>query len=168
MSVQDKLAPYLNRFVTLLNQNESAKLEFCCQNGKVTVNFLHEMGEVEKAFTKDVKKTSQYSDVLKKNVKQLQSNRLHKRATIRAEEAIKARNVQKQLAEEALKDLKKAKISALRAKRETDKVKAKSKQEETKFEEGKSHEDKINDIVSKLNKKTFSITQSISMTIIFA
>ena len=76
---------------------------------------------------------------------------MHKRATIRAEEAIQTRNVQKQIAEEALKDLKKAKISALRAKRETDKVKAKSKQEETKFEEGKSHEDKINDIVSKLN-----------------
>ena len=122
MSVQDKLAPYLNRFVTLLNQNESAKLEFCCQNGKVTVNLLHDMGEVEKAFTKDFKKTSQYSDVLKKNVKQSQSNRLHKRATIRAEEAIKARNVQKQLAEEALKDLKKAKISALRTKHETDTV----------------------------------------------
>ena len=53
------------------------------------------MGEVEKALTKDVEKTSKYSDVLKKNVKQSHINRLQKRATIRAEEAIKARNVQK-------------------------------------------------------------------------
>ena len=67
---------------------------------------LHDMGEVEKALTKDVKKASQYSDVLKKNVKQSQLNRLHKRASIRAEEAIKARSVQKQIAEEALKDRK--------------------------------------------------------------
>ena len=75
MSVQDKFAPYLNRFVNLLNQNKSAKLEFCCHNGKVTVNLLHDMGEVEKALTKDVKKTSLYSDVLKKNVKQSKLNK---------------------------------------------------------------------------------------------
>ena len=93
----------------------------------MTVNLLHDMGEVEKASTKDVKKTFLYSDVLKKNVKQSQLNRLHKRANIRAEEAIKARNVQTQIAEEAFKDLKEAKTSALRAKLKTDKVKAESK-----------------------------------------
>ena len=56
--------------------------------------------------------------------------------------------------------LKKANISALRAKHETDKVKDNSKQEETKTEEVKSDEDQINDIVSELKSKTFSITQS--------
>ena len=116
------------------------------------------MGEVEKSLTKDVEKTSQYSDVLKKNVKQSQINRLQKRAAIRAEEAIKARNLQKQIAEEALKDLKKPKINALRAKRETEYVKAKSEQKKTTTKEVKSDVDKMCDIVSELKSNTFSIT----------
>ena len=101
------------------------------------------MGEVEKALTKDVEKTSKYSDVLKKNVKQSQINRLQKRATIRAEEAIKVRNVQKQIAEEALKDLKKAKINAPRAKRETEYVKAKSEQKKPTTKKVQSDADKL-------------------------
>ena len=45
-------------------QHDSASL-YCCQNGNMPVNLFHKMGDVKKALTKNVKKTSQYRDVLK-------------------------------------------------------------------------------------------------------
>ena len=38
MAIQEHLAPYLNRFVILLHQKATAKLELTCKDGKVNVN----------------------------------------------------------------------------------------------------------------------------------
>ena len=43
MSVQEQLAPYINRFATLYHQNASAKLEFNIADGKLHVNLFHEL-----------------------------------------------------------------------------------------------------------------------------
>ena len=43
MSSNNLLSPYLNRFVTLINQNATAKLELSCIAGKVKVNITHEL-----------------------------------------------------------------------------------------------------------------------------
>ena len=40
MSSQEQLNPYLNRFTTLVQQHATAKLEFSCSRGKVTVNIF--------------------------------------------------------------------------------------------------------------------------------
>ena len=50
MSSQEQLNPYLNRFTILVQQQATAKLEFSCSDGKVTVNLFHDLGSVEKAF----------------------------------------------------------------------------------------------------------------------
>lgn len=73
------LTPYLNRLVTLLQKNASAKLEIHCKSGHLSVNFSHEIGSVEET---PVKTSSTYSDVLKSNSK---LNRLKKRAAERDE-----------------------------------------------------------------------------------
>ena len=75
------LTPYVNRLVTLLQKNASAKLEIHCKSGQLSVNFSHEIGSVEE--TPDTI-SSTYSDVLKRNSK---LNRLKKRAAKRAEKA---------------------------------------------------------------------------------
>ena len=93
MSIQDQIAPYLNRFVLLFNENASAKLEINCSAGKVSVNISHDLGAVVKPTTKHQQpEQQQYSDVLKKTVRPSQLNRLKKRADARAEQA----NVQTQ------------------------------------------------------------------------
>ena len=43
MSVQDQLAPYLNRFDILLRNDEKASLEITCNNDNGVVNFKHEL-----------------------------------------------------------------------------------------------------------------------------
>ena len=60
------LTPYVNRLVTLLQKNASAKLEIHCKSGQLSVNFSHEIGSVEE--TPDTI-SSTYSDVLKRNSK---------------------------------------------------------------------------------------------------
>ena len=75
MSVQDQLAPYLNRFVFLLNYNENVKLYITYKDGKLMVSFNHDM-----SIAKEV------HEHLKKNTPS-QFNRLKKRAQERAEEA---------------------------------------------------------------------------------
>ena len=92
MSIQDQIAPYLNRFVLLFNENASAKLEINCSAGKVSVNISHDLGAVVKTTPKHQPEQQQYSDVLKKTIRQSQLNRLKKRADARAEQA----NVQTQ------------------------------------------------------------------------
>ena len=47
MSVQALIAPYLNRFVILSNQNATAKPELSCAEGKVNVNIFHKLGAIE-------------------------------------------------------------------------------------------------------------------------
>ena len=49
MSSQEQLNPYLNRFTLLVQQHATAKLEFSCSDGKVTVNLFHDLGGVDKA-----------------------------------------------------------------------------------------------------------------------
>ena len=48
MSIQEQIAPYLNRFVLLFNQNAPAKLEIGCSEGRVSVNIMHDLGAVSK------------------------------------------------------------------------------------------------------------------------
>ena len=86
MAVEAQLAPYLNRFVILLRQNSVAKLEISCSNGKLNVNISHDMGLVEQATPHP---PPSYKEVLKKNLKRSQINRLQKRAAERADKASK-------------------------------------------------------------------------------
>ena len=108
MSVQELLAPYLNRFVFLHQLNASAKLELICEQGKLTVNIKHELGEVEQASLHVTSKAPLYKNVLKKNVPISQFNRLQKRAIARAEEAIKETKKQQEFDKEANNMLHKA------------------------------------------------------------
>ena len=87
MSIQDQIAPYLNRFVFLLNQNATAKLEIGCTDGKVTVNMSHDLGAVVKTAPINKPEKQQYSDVLRKKVRPSQLKRLQKRADARAAQA---------------------------------------------------------------------------------
>ena len=77
MSVQEHIAPYLNRFVILFNQNATAKLELSCAEAKVNVNIFHELGAIEQPLppTPPVKKAG-YNEVLEKNLKISQLKRL--------------------------------------------------------------------------------------------
>ena len=88
MSLHDHIAPYLNRFVILFNQNATAKLELSCTEGKVNVNIFHDLGAIKQPLppTPPVQKRS-YNKVLKNNLKTSQLNRLKRRAAARAEEA---------------------------------------------------------------------------------
>ena len=128
MSVQDQFAPYLNRFIYLLHQKSSAKLEFSCQDGKVRINIFHELTEVEEAFNNHILKPA-YNEVLKKNIKRSQINRLHRRALARTE------------AEQAKLEAEKAKVDAAHKKAEAEqakvddtKIKAKANAEKAKIE----------------------------------
>ena len=82
MSAKGYLAPYLNRFVILLIQKSTATLDVSCHKGQLKVKFNHNIGFVEEVTTN---KTQLYSDVLKKNMKASQSNRLRLSAKERAE-----------------------------------------------------------------------------------
>ena len=84
MSAEGYLAPNLNRFVILLRQKSTATLELHCHKGQLKVNFNHDVGFVEEATTNE---NILYSDVLKKNIKASQVNRLRRRAEERAEKA---------------------------------------------------------------------------------
>ena len=60
MSVQELIAPYLNRFLILFDQNANAKLELSCAEGKVNMNIFHELGVIEQPLppTPPVKKAA--------------------------------------------------------------------------------------------------------------
>ena len=87
MSAQEKFAPYLNRFTTLLQQNAAAILEFKCKDGKVTVSLSHELGGVEKAQPTTHLPKPSVRNTQKKAVKPSQIRRLQKRAAARAEQS---------------------------------------------------------------------------------
>ena len=80
VSVQDQLAPDLNRFVILLLQHATAKFEFYCFAGKFNVNISHEMGSF---ISNDHQPIPKYSDILKKKM----NMSLQRRTAERAEEA---------------------------------------------------------------------------------
>ena len=76
MLIQDQIAPYLHKFVLLFNQNATVKLEIGCREEKVTVNISHDLGAVVKTASTYKPEKQQYSDVLKKKVRQSQLKRL--------------------------------------------------------------------------------------------
>ena len=128
MSAKDLFAPYLNRFVSLLNQKATAKLELSCKDGKVNVNLFHDMGDFVETSPTSVQETPSYKEALKKGANKVSSSqmkRLHKRAVSRAEEARKETKHQQVIAEKARNDL-------VQAKEETEK--ALSDAEEAKLE----------------------------------
>ena len=110
MSVQELIAPYLNRFLILFNQNANAKLELSCAEGKVNVNIFHELGVIEQPLppTPPVKKAG-YNEVLKKNLKISPLKRLQRRAAARADEAKAETLKNKEISENALRGAVKAK-----------------------------------------------------------
>ena len=135
MCPQEQLNPYLNRFTLLVKQNASAKLEFNCLNGKVTVNLFHDLGVVEKTSPATVVQNPEEGPVFKKNVSLSQIVRLKKRAAERAEnpkqeddqkkarnEAEKANNEITKAAEDVSNTLE-AKAAAEKAKLEAEKTK---------------------------------------------
>ena len=75
MSVQDKISPYLNHFVALVNNKADAKLKLLCKDGRITVNISNDIGEVEETAPETIVKPS-YTDVLKRNVNVTHQKRL--------------------------------------------------------------------------------------------
>ena len=108
MSLQELIAPYLNRFVILFSENATAKLELNTE-GKFHVNMIHDLGAPKQTLppAPPVKKAG-YNEVLKKNLKTSQINRLKRRAAVRAEEAETQTLRQNKMAEEAVEDAAKA------------------------------------------------------------
>ena len=99
MSVQEQIAPYLNRFVLLLNQNASAKLEINCKEGRGNVIMSHDLRTIAHPNPLETQiPRPGYSEVLKKNLPPSQIFRLQKRAAARAEQAtVEAENKERLL-----------------------------------------------------------------------
>ena len=134
MSHQEQFNPYLNRFTQLVKEHATAKLDFSCLDGKVTVNLLHDLGVVGKAPPATAVDQPENGHILKKNVSLSQIIRLKKRAAERAEKAkhevtqAKARNEaekDKNMTTKAVEDVEaeKAKTSAEKAILEAEKAK---------------------------------------------
>ena len=141
MSVQEHLAPYLNRVVILLHQNASANLNIFCRNGKVTINIFQDLGDIPLQ-SKSVHPI--YPKVMKKNIKPSQLNRLQRRATTRTEEAIQATRYQQQVAENAKKELEEAKLVAEKSSMEAEQAKAETEQSKAKLDQMKLQAEKVN------------------------
>ena len=97
MSAKDLISPYLNRFVALLHQKNTAKVELSCEDGKLFVNLSHNLAEVEETTPQPESTKPLYNNVLKKSITKSQVNR-QKRANARAEKAIAETNVQQEIA----------------------------------------------------------------------
>ena len=66
MSAKDLLSPYINRLTAINQQMSNIRLELCCKDVKVTINFYHDLGVVPRQnsyFQLPVD-----NDVLKKNI----------------------------------------------------------------------------------------------------
>ena len=84
MSAKELISPCLNRFMEINQQKSSAKLELCCINEKVSINFFYDLGVIEEVTPNSNYESPAYSDILRKNVNNSQSIRLQKRAQLRA------------------------------------------------------------------------------------
>ena len=135
MSAHTLISPYINRFVNLIHQNATAKLELSCTGGKVKVNILHDLGEVEDTSPKLATPHPTYSDALKKNVRLSQINRLQKRAHLRAEEARNKTKDQQKIAEDALLGFELATEGAEKAQSDAKKAKLKFREDKLLAEE---------------------------------
>ena len=153
MSIQEQLAPYLNRFVILFHQNASAKLEFSCTNGKVSVNIMPGFGVVEK--TVPPKKTDQqpYNEVLKKNLKPSQNNRLQKRSSARAEQA----KHQDESIGKSIKEANKAAADAANMKKAADKALAEAEILKEEAEQFKAEREKLVEEAEKAKQKVLKV-----------
>ena len=101
MSAKDLISPYLNRLVAINKQKATAKLELCCKDGKVVVNFQHDLGLIEETSPIPQSELPAYSDILKKGVSTSQLNRLQRRAEERAEKSRSETKIQQNIAENA-------------------------------------------------------------------
>ena len=115
MSAKDLISPYLNRFVAINEQKSTAKLELCCKDGKVVVNFHHDLGLIEETIPRPQSKLPAYSDILKKGVSTSQLNRLQRRAEARAEKVRSDTELQQKIAENAKMEAEKAVADAEKA-----------------------------------------------------
>ena len=131
MSIQEQIAPYLNRFVLLFNQNATAMLEIGCTDGRVSVNISHDLGAVVKTAPAQKPEQKQYSEVLKKTVKPSQLNRLKKRADARAEQAKVSDKKHEETAEKATNEATKAVQEAEKVKCEAENAKHEAKRAHT-------------------------------------
>ena len=73
MTAKELIGPYLNRFVALLHQNSTAKLELSCKDGQMSVNIQHDFGLIEEVSPEPEQesRTPSYNEVLRKNTKKL-------------------------------------------------------------------------------------------------
>ena len=70
MAIQEHLAPYLNRFFLLFNQNATSKMVLSFEKGNASVNILHDFGVFEQTAPPAKQPDKQpYSEILKKKVK---------------------------------------------------------------------------------------------------
>ena len=127
MSLQEQIAPYLNRFVLLLNRNASAKLEINCKEGRVNVNMSHDLENFAHTNPLQIQVPNHA----------IMNFRLHKRAAARAEQAnvqadkqvqIARNNAElantelKKAAEQTKKDAEKARTETLKHKKVAEKA----------------------------------------------
>ena len=125
MSTHTLISPYINRFVNLIHENATAKLELSCTGGRDKVNILHDLGEVKDTSPKLATSPPTYSDALKKNVRLSQINCLQKRANLRAEEARNKTKDQQKITEDALIGFEQAKDWAEKAQSDAERAKLK-------------------------------------------
>ena len=139
MSAKDLISPYLNRFVAINQQKSNARLELCCKDGKVTVNFHHDLGLVEEASPRPKSDLllPVYSDVLKKNINISQATRLQRRAETRAEEARVETKKQQHIAANAKSEAEKATCEAEKATLEAEEAKKAAEEAKHSAEEAK-------------------------------
>ena len=135
MSEKDLISPYSNRFVAINQQKLFAKLELSCADGKVTVNFFHDLGVIEEETPKPDQDQPAYSEILRKNVHLSQSARLKRRAETRAEEARAETTRQQDIAENA-------KIEAVKATSEAEKATIEAEKAATEAEEARQSAEK--------------------------
>lgn len=145
MSAKDLISPYLNRFVAINQQKSFAKLELICSNGKVSVNFFHDLGVIEEETPKHDQDQPAYSDVLRKNVHLSQSARLKRRAETRAEEARAETKRQQHIAENA-------KIEAVKATTQAEKATIEAEKAATEADEAKRSAEEAKVLSFKIKK----------------
>ena len=100
MSIQESIAPYINRFAILHEQKACVRVELNSTNGKIVVNFVHDLGDVKQhppqttplqSYNNVLKRNYGHHDpqaeALKKNTSPSQIKRLQRRALERSEKA---------------------------------------------------------------------------------
>ena len=113
MSTHTLISPYINRFVNLIHQNATAKRELSCTGGRVKVNILHDLGEVEDTLPKLSEKAQ--SDAEKAKLKFIEDKVLAQEASALYKQKTQAAEVQ---ASRDKKEAEKAECIAQQARQE--------------------------------------------------